>query len=52
MLQLPAWLLQRLLVERASVLLISQRAVPIRAATGGYRFRFTNLKEAIHDLVH
>lgn len=46
----PSFALRLLLGERAKVVLASQRVLPSRALTQGYRFRFPELRSAIEDL--
>jgi uncharacterized protein (TIGR01777 family) len=46
----PSFALRLLLGERAKVVLASQRVLPSRALTQGYRFRFPELGPAIEDL--
>ena len=47
----PAWLMRGLLGERASLLLASQRVVPRRGESLGYRFRYSGLAAALQDLL-
>jgi uncharacterized protein (TIGR01777 family) len=48
---MPAMLLKPVLGERASLLLEGQRVVPAKMMEEGYRFSFTNLADALHDLL-
>ncbi|MBI9085620.1 MAG: TIGR01777 family oxidoreductase [Desulfobacterales bacterium] len=47
----PAFALRLAMGELASVLLVSQRAVPERLTTSGFVFRFTGLDAALADLL-
>ena len=47
----PALVLKLGLGEMAEVLLEGQRAVPRKALSGGYRFRYGELDAALRDLV-
>ncbi len=46
----PARLLRVVLGERASVLLGSQRVLPIKAGVLGYHFRYAHIEDALRDL--
>jgi len=47
----PAFALRALLGEMSALLLEGQRAVPSRAESAGYAFRFSKLDEALSDLL-
>lgn len=47
----PAFVLRLLFGEMATVLLDGQRAVPRRLLEAGYRFRFTDIEDALRDLL-
>lgn len=47
----PGPVLKTMLGEMAHLLLTGQRAVPSALETAGYRFKFTELKSALNDLV-
>jgi hypothetical protein len=47
----PAWLLKSVLGERASLLLGSQRALPVKALEQGFAFRHPQLEEALRELL-
>jgi uncharacterized protein (TIGR01777 family) len=47
----PAWVLKTVLGEMSILLLGGQRTVPRRALEAGYRFRYTELKTALADLI-
>ena len=50
--KVPAWLARLLVGEMADeVLLSGQRVLPQRLLAHGYRFRFTDLEPALHDLL-
>ncbi len=49
-LRMPAWPLRRVVGEMSTLLLDGQNAVPMRALSAGYRFRFGNLADALADL--
>jgi NAD dependent epimerase/dehydratase family enzyme len=48
----PAFALRAALGEMAEVVLASQRVVPRRALSLGYRFRWPALEPALRDLLH
>lgn len=48
---IPAMLLKPVMGERACLLLEGQRVLPKKMAEAGYRFAFTNLADALHDLL-
>jgi len=47
----PARLLKSVMGERACLLLEGQRVLPKKMELAGYRFAFTNLADALHDLI-
>lgn len=47
----PAMLLKSVMGERAGLLLEGQRVLPKKMEEAGYRFAFTNLADALHDLL-
>jgi uncharacterized protein len=50
-LPLPAFVLQAVLGEQATLICDGQRAVPSRLAGAGFRFRHENLQDALNDLI-
>jgi hypothetical protein len=48
---LPAFALKAALGEAATVLLSSQRAVPQRAISAGFSFRYPEIEQALADIV-
>jgi uncharacterized protein len=46
-LAVPAFLLRALLRETSSLVLYSQRALPVRATAGGFQFRYPDLQSAL-----
>jgi uncharacterized protein (TIGR01777 family) len=48
---MPAMLLKSVMGERACLLLEGQRVLPMKMMAEGYRFSFTNLADALHDLL-
>jgi uncharacterized protein (TIGR01777 family) len=48
---IPGWAMKLLFGEFAQVLLASQRVVPRRALAAGFEFRFTDVQEALNDIV-
>jgi uncharacterized protein len=48
---LPAFALKLLFGEMADLLLTGQRAIPSRALEMGFKFRFSKVQEALHDLL-
>jgi len=48
---LPAFMLRLVLGEMASVLLGSQRVLPVRTEASGYRFRFPALESALRHII-
>ena len=49
--RVPAWPLRALMGEMSDLLLEGQRTVPANATAAGFRFRFTDLGEALKDLL-
>ena len=47
----PGFLLKPIMGEFASILLRGQRALPRRLLDIGYAFRFSNIREALEDLL-
>lgn len=50
-LKIPAFILRIVLGEFAGSLLASQRVIPKKIAESGYKFRFSNLNDALKDLL-
>lgn len=50
-LRVPAWLLRTILGEAAELLLSSQRVMPARLQEAGFSFLFTDLEQALEDLL-
>ncbi len=48
---MPAMLLKSVMGERACLLLEGQKVLPMKMMAEGYRFSFTNLADALHDLL-
>ena len=51
LLPMPAWVLRLGLGELSGLLLGGQRALPERLTAAGFTFRFTDLDEALNDLL-
>ncbi|MDO8271425.1 MAG: TIGR01777 family oxidoreductase [Gammaproteobacteria bacterium] len=47
----PAWVLRLLLGERASLMLGSTKALPVRLEAAGFKWQHERLNEALHDIV-
>jgi len=47
----PSFAIKMLMGEQAELVLNSQRAVPIRALSLGFRFRFETINAALVDLL-
>ena len=50
-LPIPAFVLKRVLPQESTLLLHSARAVPERALSVGFRFKFAELEPALRDLL-
>lgn len=48
---MPAWFLKPVMGERACLLLEGQKMLPKKIESAGYRFAFTNLADALQDLL-
>jgi uncharacterized protein (TIGR01777 family) len=50
-LKIPAWLLRFLLGDFSHLLLASQRVLPKRATEAGFQFQYSNIKEALKNIL-